>query len=120
MTSKELQNRTIEFAVRIYKMVPALPQSYYAKTIYSQLLRSASSIGANYRSACRAKSKADFINKIRIVEEEADETVYWIELLIRSELVNESKVSSLLNEAKEITAIFTSIGKTSKLNQRKS
>lgn len=79
-----------------------------------QLLRSGTSIGANYRSTCRGRSKADFISRIAIAEEEADETVYWLELIKESKLSNLNTVQSLLDEANELTAIFTSIGKTAK------
>jgi len=82
------------------------------------LLRSSSSIGANYRSACKGKSTADFINKITIVEEEADESIYWLELIEESGLVNSKEVFLLKKEANELTAIFTAIGKTAKTNQR--
>jgi four helix bundle protein len=80
----------------------------------NQLLRSSSSVGANYRAACKGKSTADFINKIVIVEEEADESIYWLELLEESGLVQNSNILFLKNEAKELTAIFTAIGKTAK------
>lgn len=84
----------------------------------NQLLRSSSSVGANYRSACKGKSTADFINKITICEEEADESIYWFELIEESELVKDERVAALKNEARELTAIFTAIGKTAKQNQR--
>jgi four helix bundle protein len=86
----------------------------------NQLLRSSSSVGANYRSACKGKSTNDFINKIVITEEEADECVYWLELLQESGLVKNDNISVLRDEAKELTAIFTAIGKTAKENQRNS
>ncbi|MEO6695831.1 MAG: four helix bundle protein [Ignavibacteria bacterium] len=86
----------------------------------NQLLRCATSIGANYRAACRSRSKIEFISKIRIVEEEADESIYWLELIKESKLMSEEKISLLLKESNELTAIFTSIGKTSKYNLRKS
>ncbi|WP_448703028.1 four helix bundle protein [Mucilaginibacter sp. AW1-3] len=85
----------------------------------NQLLRSSSSVGANYRSACKGKSTADFINKIVIVEEEADESVYWFELMEGSGLVELSLIAPLKREAIELTAIFTAIGKTAKANQAK-
>jgi four helix bundle protein len=86
--------------------------------LINQLLRSATSVGANYRSACKGKSTADFINKIIIVEEEADECVYWLELIEELGLAQNDMIKTLRNEAKELTAIFTAIGKTAKENQR--
>jgi four helix bundle protein len=84
----------------------------------NQLIRCATSVGANYRSACRGKSTADFINKIIIVEEEADESIYWLELIEESGLVDSNDISALKKEANELTAIFTAIGKTAKEKQR--
>ena len=120
MNSEELKNRTKKFALRIIKLIENLPVSNTGKIIGNQLLRSSTSIGANYRSACRSRTKIEFISKIRIVEEEADESVYWIELIKESELIGENKNSDLLKEAHELTAIFTSIGKTSKQNLKNS
>jgi four helix bundle protein len=84
------------------------------------LLRSSSSVGANYRSACRGKSTPDFINKIVIVEEEADESIYWLELMEEAGLVNSKDIFELKKEANELAAIFTAVGKTAKENQRNS
>ena len=84
MTSEEMQSRTKQFALRIIKLVESLPNTRTGKVIGNQLLRSGTSVGANYRAACRAKSTADFINKLAIVEEEADESIYWIEILVES------------------------------------
>lgn len=84
----------------------------------NQLIRCSTSIGANYRSACKGKSTADFINKIVIVEEEADESIYWLDLLEESGMVNNKDVYELKKEANELTAIFTAIGKTAKSNQK--
>ena len=84
------------------------------KVISYQILKSATSIGANYRAACRAKSKADFIYKINVVEEEADETLYWLELINEIQLAKETKLVNLIKEADELTAIFTAIGRSSK------
>ena len=86
MTSDELKLRTKKFALRIISMIEHLPNNKTGNVIGNQLLRSATSIGANYRSACRSRSKAEFISKIRVVEEEADESVYWIELIKESKL----------------------------------
>jgi len=120
MTSDELKLRTKKFSLRVIKLIKHLPDNKFSYVIGKQLLRSATSIGANYRAACRSRSKAEFISKIRIVEEEADESVYWIELVKESELFNENRLIELLNEAMELTAIFTAIGKTSKRNLKDS
>lgn len=79
-----------------------------------QMLRCATSVGANYRAACRARSQADFISKITVVEEESDESGYWLELIIESGLMKEERVKDLLKEANELTAIFTASGKTAR------
>ncbi|MDQ3649016.1 MAG: four helix bundle protein [Acidobacteriota bacterium] len=90
------------------RLVEALPKTRTAEVIGKQLLRCGTSVGANYRAACRAKSPADFIAKMGIVEEEADETIYWIELLIESEQINNERVNGLLEEANQIVAIVVS------------
>lgn len=120
MTSDELKLRTKKFSLRVFKLIDYLPNNKVCNVIGNQLLRSATSIGANYRSACRARSKIEFISKIRMVEEEADESVYWIELIRDSNIVNEKRICDLLKESNELTAIFTSIGKTSKQNLKNS
>ena len=117
MTSEQLKKRTKEFALSALKLVDSLPQSKSVDVISKQLVRSATSAGANYRAACKARSKADFISKITIVEEEADETQYWLELLIDLETGDQEQVLELLEEAKELTAIFTASGKTAKQNR---
>jgi four helix bundle protein len=93
-------------------MVDALPQSRSADVIGRQILRSATSVGANYRAACRAKSTADIINKLKIVEEEADETLFWQELLIEAELVSQARLSELITETNEILAMTVASIKT--------
>jgi len=118
MDSKELQNKMKKFALRIMKLVEALPDTKAGRVVGNQILRSATSVGANYGSACKARSKADFISKITVVEEEADETAFWLELIQESNLINPNKVKDLYNEAKELTAIFTSSGKTAKMNSK--
>jgi four helix bundle protein len=99
------KKRTKQLALRFIKVVEALPKSRTADVIGRQLLRSGTSIGANYRAACRGKSTADVIAKLRIVEEEADESAYWMELLIESGLVPEARLSELLKETNEIVAM---------------
>ena len=117
MDKIELKKRTKKFAVDIIVFLSPLPYNKGTDVISKQLLRSATSVGANYRCACRGKSTADFINKIIIVEEEADESVYWLELLEETNLVQSELIDPLKKEANELTAIFTSIGRTSKFNQ---
>jgi four helix bundle protein len=102
MTEDEFKLRTKKIALRIIRLVNALPMSGVPGVIGKQLLRSGTSIGANYRAACRGKSKADVLHKLAIVEEEADESLYWIELLVESEIVSEKKLLSLSNEISEI------------------
>ncbi|MCS7211164.1 MAG: four helix bundle protein [Chloroherpetonaceae bacterium] len=114
MTSDELKARTKQFALRIIKLTEALPKTMTADVIGRQLLRSATSVAANYRSACRARSRADFVSKITVVEEEADETMFWLELIVESGLVSENRLADLYKEAKELTAIFTASGRTAK------
>jgi len=120
MTSDDLKLRSKKFALRVIKLVETLPYKMSGKIIANQLLRSATSVGANYRAAFRSRSKIEFISKIRIVEEEADESLYWLELVRESDLVKEVRISELIKEASELTAIFTSIGKTSKQNLKNS
>jgi len=114
----DLKERTRAFALRTIRMIRVLPANQEGKVLGSQLLRSATSVGANYRSAQRGKSKNDFIAKLAIAEEEADECCYWIELIIAAELLPETKVAPLLKEAQEITAILTAAGKTAKANRK--
>jgi four helix bundle protein len=116
MNSEELKKRTKIFALEVIKLVEKLPKSPAGKVIGYQLVDCATSVGANYRSACRARSKADFVSKITIVEEEADESCYWLELLKESDLIDYSDFDKILKEADELTAIFTSSGKTSRID----
>jgi len=109
--------RTKRFALRIFKLIDSLPNSTSANVIGNQLLRSGTSVGANYRSACRAKSTADFLFKLTIVEEEADESVYWMELLVESELVRAPLMQDLIDEANQLVAIVVSSIKTLKLKR---
>jgi four helix bundle protein len=106
MTEKELLQRTKTFALRIIKLVNALPNNTAGRAIGNQLIRSGTSVAANYRAACRGRSKAEFISKLGTVEEEADESCLWLELIIESELMEEKLVINLLKEAREITAIM--------------
>ena len=109
MTKDELKSRTKKFAVDIIFLSEKLDKKYYNTILFNQLIRSATSVGANYRSACRAKSDADFSYKIKIIEEEADESCYWLELLLEVNKNNLLDVELALKESKELTAIFSAI-----------
>ena len=102
----DLRQRTKEFALRIIKLVEALPNTRSGRTIGNQLVRSGTSVGANYRAACRARSLAEFIAKIGLVIEEADESAFWIEVIIESGLMKKYLVEQLLQETNEIVAIM--------------
>jgi four helix bundle protein len=115
MSQTELAVRTKQFALRIVKAYQALPKTTEAQVIGKQVLRSGTSVAANYRSALRARSKAEFIAKLGIALEEADETLFWLELLIESRIVNEQRCSALMREASELTAIFASARKNSRI-----
>jgi four helix bundle protein len=110
----ELRKRTKKFAIRIVNVFRALPRSPDAQTLGKQLLRSGTSVAANYRSVCRARSKAEFISRLGIVVEEADETVFWIELLAETDIVKGERLNDLLKEANELLAIFGASLRTSK------
>ena len=114
MTFDELKDRTKRIALSIIRLSASLPHNRETDVLAKQLLRSATSVGANYRGARRARSHADFINKIGIVEEEADESLYWLELLVESKFGTEAAVRPLMKEMKELTAIFTASGRTVK------
>src|SRR2546428_403954 len=113
MTESEMKQRTKAFALRVIKLVGSLPGSLIARRLGDQLLRSGTSVAANYRAACRARSKADFISKLGVVEEEADESSLWMELLIESGLVPGHRLEKLLDEANQLTAILVASRKTS-------
>ncbi|MGI8960864.1 MAG: four helix bundle protein [Bryobacteraceae bacterium] len=108
---KDLEDRTKRFSLRVIQYVSKLPRSREADVLARQFLRSATSIGANYREANRGVSRADFANKIGIIQKEAAETQYWIELLVESRVGATDLSASLLQEATELLAIFTAIGK---------
>ena len=113
-----MKERTQSFALRIIKLVESLPHTQTANIVGKQLLRCGTSVGANYRAACRGKSRADFISKLGIVEEEADEVIYWIEILIKSDLIKHSKVANLLDETNQILAIIVSSINTARGGKR--
>jgi four helix bundle protein len=114
MTKEEMKARTKKYALRVIKAVQAMPDNRVAHVLGSQLLRSGTSVGANYRAACRAKSTADFINKLKIVEEEGDESLFWMELLIESGVTPQQKLSELMKEGDEIVSIVVAALKTTR------
>jgi len=114
MDKVQLQNRTKNFALRVFKMVEKLPKSKGVEVIIYQLLKASTSVAANYRAAYRAKSRADFINKLKIVEEESDESLFWLEFIADLNLMDFKLLENLLKEANELVAIFTAAIKTSK------
>jgi four helix bundle protein len=120
MDENLFKRRTKQLALRIIKLVDALPKNRIADVLGRQLIRSGTSMGANYRAACRGKSTADVIAKLRIVEEEADESAYWMELLIESGLVAEAQVSELLQETNEIIAMTVASIRTLQKRDRSS
>ena len=119
MNNEQLKTRTKQFAMRVIRLVEALPQTKTANVIGSQLIRSGTSVGANYRAASRARSPADFIAKMGIVEEEADESIYWMELLIESGLVKQNLLDDLLSEADQLLAMVVASINTAKQNKNK-
>ncbi len=106
MNSDELKIRTKQFALNVIKLAIKLPNTPAGKVISYQLIKAGSSVGANYRAACRGRSKAEFNSKLHIVLEEADESVFWLELILESKMLSIGDVKILLNEANELTAIF--------------
>jgi four helix bundle protein len=114
MNKQELLLRTKTFALRVVKAVQALPRDEVALVLGRQLLRAGTSVGANYRAACRAKSTADFINKLKICEEECDESLYWLELLVEAGLIPPRRVEALMREGDELLAIFVAAIKTTR------
>jgi len=111
---EQLRDRTKAFALRVIKLFQSLPNKPDAQVLGKQLLRCGTSVAANYRAVCRARSKAEFIAKIGVVVEEADEAVLWLELLAESGIVREEKTQTLLAEARELTAIFTASQRTAR------
>lgn len=118
MSKDDLKKRTKNFALRIIELVDELPKGRLAEVIGRQLLRSGTSVGANYRAACRAKSVADFIAKMGTVEEEADECIYWMELLTEAKILPLARLQPLMAEADELVAIMVSSIKTAKTNKK--
>ncbi len=119
MNPEELKSRTKKFSLEIIRIVDTLPSTRPANVIGNQLLRSGTSVGANYRAACRARSRADFASKASIAIEEADETMYWLELLLEAGLVQKDRLSALMEEADELIAILAASVKTARANLKK-
>ncbi|MEE1266884.1 MAG: four helix bundle protein [Akkermansia sp.] len=118
--SAEFKERTFQFSLRIIRLVEKLPSNVMGDVFGRQLLRCATSVGANYRAASRAKSDKDFLNKMKICEEESDESLYWLELIKHAELVPTPKLQPLIDEADELCAIITATCKTTAAKIRKS
>ena len=114
MNKAELERRTQEFSLNLIRFFQSLPKNYLGEALGRQLLKSGTSVGANYREANRAESKADFIHKLAIVEKEASETLYWLELMLEAGIGANQEAIRLMQEAKELLAIFTAAGRTSK------
>lgn len=117
MNEQVFRQRTKQLALRVIRVAQALPNNLSAEVIGRQLVKAGTSVGANYRAACRAKSTADMIAKLQIVEEGADETHYWLELLIEADLMDEERLQQLLQETNEITAMIVSSIKTLRASQ---
>ena len=112
--AQELKERTKQFAIRVVRLFRSLPKTEEARITGNQALRSGTSVAANYRAVCRARSKAEFVAKIGVVVEEADETVFWLELLAETGIVAQARMDGLLAEANELLAIFAASQRTSK------
>ncbi len=117
MTREEMKSRTKAYANRVVKLCAALPSNWIARVLGQQLLRSGTSVGANYRAVCRSKSPSDFINKLRVVEEECDESLFWMELLVDNNLIKASRLAGLMKEGDEILAIVVSSAKTARTSR---
>jgi four helix bundle protein len=116
MSTDDFRTRTFRFGIRVVRLVQTLSKAEVARVIGNQLLRSGTAVGANYRAAARARSRADFIAKMGIVEEECDETLYWIDMLIELELVSGTSCKELRAEANEILAIVVASIRTARRN----
>jgi four helix bundle protein len=123
MTESQMIQRTKQFGLRVLKLVDALPHTRAGRIVANQLGRCGTSVGANYRAACRGRSRAEFYAKLGVVEEEADESVYWFEIIVDAGLMKSSKIESLLREGNEIVAIIAASRRTtarslSKVNRK--
>jgi four helix bundle protein len=113
-----MKDRTKAYANRTVRLCASLPGGWVAQTLGKQLLRSGTSVGANYRAVCRAKSTSDFINKLRIVEEECDESLFWMELLVENKLQKPEMLKPLMQEGHELLAIVVASAKTARFSAR--
>jgi four helix bundle protein len=120
VNEQEFKNRTKQLAIRTIRVVEALPSTKTADVVGRQLLRSGTSVGANYRDACRAKSPADMISKLAIVEEEADESIYWLELLVEAKIISIRRLGPLVAEFNEVLAMVVASQRTLRRNNPKS
>ena len=118
LRSADLKARTKRFALRVMKLVDAIPRTIQGRAIANQIIRSATSVAANYRAACRARSRAEFIAKLGVVEEEADETAFWLELIIDLGLLTEARIHPVLTEAGELVAIMAASRKSAVGNRK--
>lgn len=118
MDKEQMKQRTKEFALRVIRLVESLPKGQTARVIGNQLIRSGTSVGSNYRAACRAKLVADFISKMGTVDEGSDESLFWMEILIEAGIVKEEKLHSLMKEVDEILAITVSSINTAKKRKK--
>jgi four helix bundle protein len=114
MTAEELRTRTKQFTLRVLKVVAALPDNARGRVISYQLMKAGSSVGANYRAVCRSRSRKDFVNKLGVVIEEADESAYWLEMICEGDVLDSRQIGPLLKEANELVAIFTTARKTAR------
>jgi four helix bundle protein len=119
MTSEDLKQRTKVFSIGIIYLTRLFPKNDEGFTIKKQIIRSATSVAANYRAVCRARSSADFISKMAIVEEESDETLFWLEVAIEIGLINSKQAGKHTDEANQLTAIFSASRKTARTNNMK-
>lgn len=118
MTQNELKKRTKEFALRVLRLVESFPNTFLGRHVGGQLTRASTAVAANYRAACRAKSSADFIAKMGTVEEESDESSFWIEFAVDADLTPLGRVTDLLDESNQLTAIFVSSINTARGRKR--
>jgi four helix bundle protein len=118
MGDRDLRARTKQFALRVMRLVDALPNSKSGRAIANQLIRSGTAVGANYRAACRARSQKEFVAKMGVVEEETDESAYWLELIIEGNLLSEKRVRPLWTEADELVRIMAASGRTARGRSR--
>jgi four helix bundle protein len=118
MKGEDIQDRTKGFAMRILNMAVEMPKTYLSQIISDQIIRSATLVGANYRSACRSKSRREFVNKLKIVEEELDQTNYWLELIEESNIFSSDRISQLTHEGNELLSIILTSIQTARRNDK--